>query len=222
VHRLWPHLERVALTRRQVVYRADERISAVYFVESGLCSLIATTRDGQSVESAAIGFEGLLGVAVGLGAPSMPVETLVQVPGSALRLSVDVFRRELARDAAFREIVNRYAHALLVHLLQSAACNRLHGLEQRCCRWLLAAHDRLDGSMLPVTQELLATVLGVRRPSLTLALKALQRDGVIDYTRGQIVVSSRKALEGSACECYAVVKGHLKRALEDPLERELA
>jgi CRP-like cAMP-binding protein len=110
--------------------------------------------------------------------------------------------------------VNRYAHAVLVHLLQSAACNRLHGLEQRCCRWLLAARDRLDANTLPVTQELLATALGVRRPSLTLALKTLQSAGVVSYSRGQIVILSRKGLEATACECYAVVKGHLEKALK--------
>jgi CRP-like cAMP-binding protein len=214
LQRLWPLLERVPLTGRQVVYRADEPISAVCFVESGLCSLMTTLRDGHSVESASIGYEGLLGLAVGLGGPSMPVETLVQVPGAALRLPVDAFRRELARDASLRDIVNRYAHALLVHLLQSAACNRLHGLEQRCCRWLLAARDRLNADTLPVTQELLATALGVRRPSLTLALRSLQRAGVVAYTRGQIVILSRKELESTACECYAVVKAHLEKAMK--------
>jgi CRP-like cAMP-binding protein len=214
LQRLWPQLAPVHLTARQVVYRSDERIAAVYFVESGLCSLMTTTRDGHSVESAAIGYEGLLGLTVGLGGPSMPVETIVQVPGSALRLSVELFRRELARDAAVRDVVNRYAHAMLVHLLQTAACNRLHGLEQRCCRWLLAARDRLNANTLPVTQELVATVLGVRRPSLTLALKSLQRAGAVVYRRGQIVILSRKTLEGTACECYAVVRGHLEKALK--------
>lgn len=208
LQRVWAHLEPVALNSRQVIYRADERMTEVYFVESGLCSLMTTTREGHSVESAPIGNEGLLGLAVGLGGPSMPAETIVQVSGEALRMPVDAFRRELARDAHLRDVVNRYAHTLLVHLLQSAACNRLHGLEPRCCRWLLGARDRLGRPSFPVTQELLATALGVRRPSLTVALRSLHRAGLISYSRGQISILDAKGLERAACECYGVVKHH--------------
>ena len=209
--RLWPQLERVTLHAHDVVYQSDDPIDAVYFVESGLCSLMTTTREGHGVEAALVGKEGLLGIPVSLGAPTMPVETLVRVEGCALRLPEGAFRRELARDAALRDVANRYAHALLVHLLQSAACNRLHGLEERCCRWLLGAADRLDLDVFPVTQELLAATLGVRRPSLTLALRALERMGVITHRRGQVTIVDRRRLEAASCECHAVVRTHLER-----------
>jgi len=211
LHRLRPQLAAVPLHAHDVIYHPDERISAVYFVESGLCSLMTTTREGHGVEAASIGNEGLLGLPVGLGAPSMPVETLVRMKGTALAMEEDAFRRELARDAALREVVNRYANALLVHLLQSAACNRLHGLEERCCRWLLGASDRLPAGPLPVTQELLAAALGVRRPSMTLALRTLQRAGLISYRRGQVTILNRRKLEAASCECYSVVRTHLER-----------
>jgi CRP-like cAMP-binding protein len=209
--RLWPQLESVPLDAHDVIYQADETIQTVYFVESGLCSLMTITREGHGVEAASIGREGLLGLPVGLGAPSMPVETLVRVSGRALRMPEDAFRRELARDGILRDVVNRYANALLVHLLQSAACNRLHGLEERCCRWLLGASDRLRLSAFPVTQELLAAALGVRRPSLTLALRTLQRAGLISYRRGHVTILNRRRLEAASCECYAVVRTHLER-----------
>jgi len=211
--RLWPQLEAVPLHAHDVIYQADEPIDAVYFVESGLCSLMTTTREGHGVEAALVGHEGLLGLGVGLGAPTMPVEALVRVNGRALRMPEDAFRRELARDASLRDVVNRYANALLVHLLQSAACNRLHGLEARCCRWLLGAADRLESPAFPVTQELLAGALGVRRPSLTLALRALQRAGAIAYRRGHVTILDRSRLEAASCECYAVVRTHFARVL---------
>ena len=214
--RLRPQLVPVLLRAREVVYRVDEPMREIYFVESGLCSLMTMTREGHGVESAPIGNEGLLGLAVGLGGPSMPVETIVQVSGSALRLDGDVFRRELARDAALREMVNRYAHTVLVQLLQSAACNRLHSLEERCCRWLLAACDRLERHTFPVTQELLAAALGVRRPSLTLALRSLQRAGLVAYKRGQITLRDRPRIQAASCECYAVVRRHTEKILRRP------
>jgi CRP-like cAMP-binding protein len=209
--RLRPQLEPVPLAAREVVYRVDEPMHSIYFVESGLCSLMTMTREGHGVESAPIGKEGLLGLTIGLGGPSMPVETIVQVPGTALRLNGDLFRRELHRDAALRDMVNRYAHTLLVQLLQSAACNRLHSLEERCCRWLLSALDRLERDTFPVTQELLAAALGVRRPSLTLALRTLQRSGLIACARGQITIRDRPRMQDASCECYAVVRRHTEK-----------
>jgi CRP-like cAMP-binding protein len=203
----------VALASREIIHRVDEPMRFVYFVESGLCSLMTITRDGQGVEATSIGREGLVGLAVGLGGPSMPVETIVQVSGSALRMSADAFRRERLRDPALRDLIDRYAHMLLVHLLQSAACNRLHNLQERCCRWLLGAHDRLNRSSFPLTQELLATALGVRRPSLSLALRTLQRADLISYRRGQITILNRQGLEEASCECYAVVRRHLEKVL---------
>lgn len=214
--RLWPQLEPIPLNAHDVIYQSDEPMDAVYFVEAGLCSLMTTTREGYGVEAASIGREGLLGLPVGLGAPTMPVETLVRVKGRALGLGEQAFRRELARDTALRDVVNRYANALLVHLLQSAACNRLHALEARCCRWLLGASDRLDLNAFPVTQELLAGALGVRRPSLTLALRTLQRAGTLAYRRGHVTITDRLKLEASSCECYAVVRNHLERVFKGP------
>jgi len=211
--RLAAHFELVNFRPRDVLAPADEPVTHVLFLESGICSLVASTREGQAVECAAVGIEGFVGTAAIVPNESLPVDAIAQTSGSALRLPVDAFRRELATDEAFRDMSRRYVHALLVQALQSAACNRLHSLEERCARWLLTAHDRVGNEALAVTQEALAAALGVRRPSLTLVASVLQRAGLISYRRGEMRILDRRGLETTACECYGVIRSYLDRVL---------
>jgi CRP-like cAMP-binding protein len=211
--RLAPHLELVTFKARDVLAPADEPVSHVLFIESGVCSLVASTREGQAVECAAVGREGFVGSPAIVAGQGLPVDTVAQTSGTALRMTAEMFRRELERDEEFRDISRRYVHALLAQALQSAACNRLHSLEERCARWLLTAHDRVGNESLAVTQEALAATLGVRRPSLTLVASVLQRAGLITYRRGEMRILDRRGLETAACECYAVIKGHIDRVL---------
>jgi CRP-like cAMP-binding protein len=211
--RLAPYLELINFSPRDVLAPADEPVAYVLFLESGICSLVASTREGQAVECAAVGIEGFVGTPAAVPNHSLPVDAVAQTSGTALRLPADVFRRELESDEEFRDMSRRYVHALLVQALQSAACNRLHSLEERCARWLLTAHDRMGNEALAVTQEALAATLGVRRPSLTLVASVLQRAGLISYRRGEMRILDRRGLESTACECYGVIRSHLDRVL---------
>lgn len=210
--RLQSHARAVTLRPRQIVYEAGEPVRNVYFLESGLCSLRTSTRDGQSVEAVSIGQSGMLGLHVLLGAATIPAEVVVQIGGRALSVSADVVAREMTRDPPLHDAIHRYAHGLIVQAMQSVACSRLHSLEERYCRWLLGAIDCVGGDRITVTQELLAGTLGVRRPSLTLAAKILQRAGTIACRRGEVRVLNRRALEASACECYAIIRRALSPA----------
>lgn len=209
--RLAPHLELVHFNPRDVLAPADEPVPYVLFIESGFCSLVASTREGQAVECAAVGLEGFVGTPAIVAGQGLPVDTVAQTSGTALRMTAEAFRRELEKDEEFREISRRYVHALLAQALQSAACNRLHSLEERCARWLLTAHDRVGQQSLSVTQEALAATLGVRRPSLTLVASVLQRAGLITYRRGEMKILDRRGLETTACECYGVIREYIDR-----------
>lgn len=211
--RISPHLELIQFKVRDVLQPADEPVGYVLFIESGVCSLVASTREGQAVECASVGTEGFVGTPAIIAGQGLPVETVAQTNGTALRMTAEAFRRELERDEEFRDISRRYVHALLAQALQSAACNRLHSLEERCARWLLSAHDRVGDESLAVTQEALAATLGVRRPSLTLVASLLQRAGLITYRRGEMRILDRRGLETTACECYGVVRAHLEAVL---------
>jgi CRP-like cAMP-binding protein len=206
-------LELVHFRPRDVLLPADEPVPHVLFIESGVCSMVASTREGQAVECAAVGTEGFVGTPAIVAGQGLPVDTVAQTNGTAYRMTAESFRRELERDEEFRDITGRYVHALLAQALQSAACNRLHSLEERCARWLLTAHDRVGSESLAVTQEALASTLGVRRPSLTLVASLLQRAGLISYRRGEMRILDRRGLESTACECYGVIRGHLDRVL---------
>jgi CRP-like cAMP-binding protein len=158
------------------------------------------------VEAVSVGREGMLGLHALLGASTIPAEVVVQIGGHALAVGADVIGHVMAREPRLHVAIHHYAHGLIVHAMQSVACSRLHSLEERFCRWILGALDCIDGDRIPVTQELLAATLGVRRPSLTLAARALQESGAISYRRGEVRVQQRPVLEATACECYAIVR----------------
>ncbi|HEV7705343.1 MAG TPA: Crp/Fnr family transcriptional regulator [Gemmatimonadaceae bacterium] len=196
-----PQLEPVMLNLRDVLYEPGADITHAYFPTTGCVSMIHGTSDG-SVEVGTIGLEGLVGVPILLRASSEPTRALVQVEGEAYRIPAEAFRSVVAESEHLERIMLRYALALFNQVAQSVACNRLHSLEERCARWLLITHDRVDGDVFKLTQEFLSYMLGVHRPAVTLAAGVLQAAGYIKYSRGTITVTDREGLEGASCSCY--------------------
>src|ERR1700709_2395901 len=174
---LLPKLNFVELPLRQPVYNPDTAIEAVFFPESGMFSLVTTLVDGMQAEVGIIGHEGMLGVSLISGIDKPFIESIVQMPIRALRMAARDFNNEMAANAPFRRLILRYNEALQAQIMQTAACNGRHGLEQRLARWLLMAHDRADGDELLLTQEFMAMMLGVHRPSITIIARILQRAG---------------------------------------------
>jgi len=194
-------LEPVILSLRDVLYEPGAEITHVYFPTTGCVSMIQGTTDG-SVEVGTIGLEGMVGIPILLRASSEPTRALVQVEGAAYRIEAVAFMAVVAESEHLERIFLRYTLALFNQVAQSVACNRLHSLEERCARWLLITHDRVDGDMFKLTQEFLSYMLGVHRPAVTLAAGLLQTAGFIKYSRGTITVTDRVGLEGASCSCY--------------------
>ena len=215
--RIRPHLQTVPLTRRQVLLRRGEPISHVYFPNGGMCSVTAMMRNGDAVEVATVGDEGVLGISAFLGGTAMPGETMVQVPAAdpahmtAERIRLTTFRRELEKRGALHDRVSRYSQGAIALIMQSTACMALHPVPQRCCRWLLMVHDRIRHDEFHLSQEFLAMMLGATRPTVTLVARALQQQGLIRYTHARMTSVDRKGLEAASCECYATVKSEFDR-----------
>jgi CRP-like cAMP-binding protein len=205
-------MTQVSLSHRQVLYAPDQPIEAVYFPESGMVSLVADLDDGVQAEVGIIGREGMVGVPLLHGVETSFNESFVQIPGTAMRMAVVAFQQELA-SAAFRARLLRYGEAHQAQISQTAACNGRHGLEQRLARWLLMAHDRVDDDEVPLTQEFMAMMLGVHRPSITVTAGILQRAGLIRYASGRITILDRLSLEAASCECYRAVHQRFERLL---------
>lgn len=188
------------------------RIHDVYFPNGGVFSITTRMRDGALVEVATVGREGMIGVGVFLGDRSGAGRTFQQVAdGPVAALPVAPFIRETATCGTFREVMALYAQATLLQTMQCAACNALHDVKQRCCRWLLQTHDRVDADDFSLKHELLAVLLGVRRPTVTVVLRGLQEAGLISSRYGRMRVLRRRRLEAASCECYAVICGHFAR-----------
>ncbi|MDQ2767563.1 MAG: Crp/Fnr family transcriptional regulator [Gemmatimonadota bacterium] len=198
-------LEPVTLTLREVLYEPGAEIEYVYFPTTGCVSMIHGTTDG-SVEVGTIGLEGMVGIPVLLRATSEPTRAIVQVVGAAFRIEAAAFREVVSESEHLERILLRYALALFNQVAQSVACNRLHSLEERCARWLLITHDRVDGDVFKLTQEFLSYMLGVHRPAVTLAAGVLQSAGYIKYSRGTIRVTDRVGLEEASCSCYQATR----------------
>ncbi len=211
--RLRPHLKHVSLKYRQSLYRAHQPIDYVYFIETGVGSLVNTMANGDAAEVGTIGNEGVVGLPLILGDHRAPTGVYVQVPGSGFRIKASLFERELARSASMRKVMHLYAHAFFNQVAQSAACNQFHSLEQRCCRWLLMTYDRMQSEDFLLTQEFLAMMLGVQRTGVSFAASVLQRAGLITYTRGKVTIIDGAGLRRRACECYAVSKREFDRLL---------
>jgi CRP-like cAMP-binding protein len=211
--RLLPHFEAVPLVVKDVLYKARAPIDYVYFPNSGIVSAMTIMEDGSAIEVATIGKEGVVGLTAFMGGDSSPHEVMVQVQGDGLRLPADVFARETIRDGAFRQTLVLYNTAFTVQVAYAVACNGLHTLEKRCCRWLLMTQDRVGGDTLPLTHEFLAIMLGARRASVTELLQPLEARGLIRKKRGSVVVLDRAGLEAAACECYRYVNAEFERLL---------
>ncbi len=214
--RVAPLLRTVSLAARQVLHKQGAPISNVYFPGDGACALVKTMDDGRTTEIATVGAEGIIGASVFFSQHESSCDVVVQLPSETAHvMAADAFRSEMARRGAFYNLVIRYNQALMTQLMQITACNGLHSVEKRCCRWLLTTHDRIGRDEFPLTQEFLSTMLGVRRPTVTLVATALQQQGLISYRRGHVTIVDRKRLEAAACECYATVKASFARLLPE-------
>ena len=211
--RLLSRMRSFSLRIRETLITPDTTIEAVYFVESGFISLVATLDDGTQAEVGLIGREGMAGLPLITGIDTAFVEAFVQGDGSALQMEAGAFRHAMEEEPDLRHRMFRYLEAMNSQTTQTAACNGRHDLEQRLARWLLMAHDRAEGDDFQITQEFLALMLCVYRPSVSVVASTLQRAGMIRYGRGHVTVLDRSALEATACDCYAVVKRRFDRLL---------
>ena len=218
--RLLPHLELAALPLGQMLYEPGTQLLHAYFPTTAIVSLHYVMESGASAESAGVGNEGVVGVSLFMGGNTTPSSAVVQTAGHAYRLDRRTLLAEFNRAGLFQRVLLRYTQALMTQMAQTAVCNRHHSLEQQLCRWLLLTLDRLPGNELVMTQELCASMLGVRREGITEAAGNLQRAGLISYRRGHIAVTDRGGLENHACECYQVVSTELKRLLSDVQYRQ--
>lgn len=216
--RLLLDLEPIVLPRGWTVQGADDRRRYLYFITAGIVSRFYVTQTGASAAFGVTGNEGVIGVASFLGGASMPSQAVVVSPGHAYRLRASLLDSELQHDSALLHALLRYTMAMIAQTAQIAVCNRHHTLDQQLCRWLLSCIDRLPTNSLAVTQELIASMLGGRRESVTISARKLREAGLIQYSRGHIAVLDRPRLEAQACECYAVIKREYDRLL--PQDRQ--
>jgi CRP-like cAMP-binding protein len=201
-----PELEQILCRRGQVLMDADSPLDHVFFPDSGVVSVVAVYANGSVIEMATIGREGCTGVQAVFGAKSSSVRLLVQIPGSATKISRAAFTRAMESMPSFRRLMNAYIQAFLEQILVSVACNGAHSLKQRLARWLLMMRDRGDSDVLLISQSLLAEMLGVQRPSITNAAEELERAGLIARGRQQVTILNRKGLTKASCECYQLVR----------------
>jgi CRP-like cAMP-binding protein len=213
LERISSRLELVPLRLGDMLYEPNEQLRHAYFPTSSIVSLHYVIESGASVETAGVGNEGMVGVSLFLGGNTTPSSALVQTAGHAYRLDRFVLKEEFNRAPSLQRLLLRYTQALMTQMSQTAACNRHHSVEQQLCRWLLLTIDRIPNHELIMTQELVASMLGVRRESVTQAAGNLQTAGCINYRRGHISVLNRKILEARVCECYGVVKKEMMRLI---------
>ena len=213
-----PDIEAVDLPLGEVLYEPDTTLSHVYFPTTAIISLLYVLENGASAEIAVVGNEGLIGSSLFMGGESTPSRAVVQSAGQGFRLPAQAMKDEFNRGGAVLHLLLRYTQALITQMSQTAVCNLHHSLDQQLCRWLLLSLDRLEGSELVMTQELISNMLGVRREGVTEAALQLQSAGLIKYSRGRISVLDRPGIERRSCECYSVVKKEYDRLKEMPLE----
>ena len=216
--KLWlPDLELIELTLGKVLYESGGIETYVYFPTSGIVSLLYVMKNGDAAEIAVVGNEGIVGVSLFMGGNSTPSRAVVQSAGRGFRLKAQIMKEAFEQSGAVTHLLLRSTQALITQMSQTAVCNRHHSLDEQLCRWLLLSLDRLPGSELVMTQELIANMLGVRRQGVTEGALKLQEAGLIRYIRGRITILDRKGLEARVCECYAVVKDEYERLLPKEL-----
>src|SRR5271163_533086 len=206
---LMPELEQIRCRREQVLMEVDSSLDHMFFPDIGVISVVAVYANGSIIEMATVGREGCTAVQAVLGAKSSSVRLLVQIPGSAAKMSRAAFTRAMGSMPSFRNLMYAYAQAFLEQVLVSVACNGAHSLKQRLARWLLMMRDRSDGDTLLITQSLLAEMLGVQRPTITHAFREFERAGLIEHGRRQVTILNRKGLTKASCECYQLVRRRL-------------
>ncbi len=211
--RLRPQMDRVCMGLHDLLYEADAPITHVYFPLSGVMSLIVAMSDGPQVEVCTIGNEGMVGTPLFLGTDKSPTRAFAQISGECLKLPADTFQEEIGNGGKLEGIVRHYIQALMNQISQSLACNHIHSVEKRMCRWLLMTHDRVGADQFNLTQEFMAQMLGVRRASVSVVAGILQRAGLISYHRGRITIADRKGLEATCCECYRVIRQGFEQLL---------
>ena len=218
--RLSAHLELVPMLLGPILYEPGDQMQHAYFPTSAIVSLHYVMESGASAESAGVGNEGVVGISLFMGGNTTPSSAVVQTAGHGYRLPGRLLKEEFGRGGQVQGLLLRYTQALITQMFQTAACNRHHSVEQQLCRWLLLTLDRIPAGELVMTQELVASMLGVRREGITQVAGSLQDAGFIRYRRGHISILKRAGLEARACECYAVVKKELGRLLSDVRHRQ--
>jgi CRP-like cAMP-binding protein len=213
--RLAPYLELVPMPLGEVLYEPGQQMLHAYFPTTCIVSMQYVMESGASAESAGVGNEGIVGISLFMGGDTTSSSAVVHTAGHAYRLARRVLEQEFKAAGALQRLLLRYTQALIAQISQTAVCNRHHSIEQQLCRWLLVTLDRIPSGQFVMTQELVASMLGVRREGITAAAGNLQQAGFIRYRRGQMAVLKRAGLENLSCECYAVVKTELHRLLSD-------
>jgi CRP-like cAMP-binding protein len=211
--RLQPNLKNISMQLGTVLHAPGASIEHVYFPLSGMVSLLAVMRTGEQIETAIVGREGVVGASIGSGGSQSAGQATVQIAGSAWRIEAPKFLDLYQASSPFRTLMNRFQNIILLQAQQSAACHALHTVEARLCRWLLQSQDVTESDIVPLTQEFLSHMLGVRRNSVSLCAHALQTAGLVRYSRGQIKILNRDGLKESACECYEVIREHVDKAV---------
>jgi CRP-like cAMP-binding protein len=211
--RLRSDLSAAAIRHSDHLATAGQPLCQVLFPNGGMYSLTTVLADGTMIEAATVGDEGVLGIEAFFADHPVAIgDVMMQVPGTdAMTMTVPAFRRHLARSPALRELIGRYAHALFAQTIQLTACNALHQMAERCARWLLMIHDRVRSDEFRLSHELLAMMLGCRRPSVTIVARMLQEQGLISYRHGRMRVVDRPGLERATCDCYAIIRAHFDR-----------
>ncbi|MGB3692460.1 MAG: Crp/Fnr family transcriptional regulator [Spirulinaceae cyanobacterium] len=211
--RLVPHLEFVLLPLGKVILEPNEPVKEVYFPQRAMISLVSIMMDGSTTEIGLIGNEGMIGLSAILGGTGTTSRSIVQIAGTAMKLPAHIVQQEFSRGEKLQKLLLLYTQALLTQVSQSAACNRQHTIEERLARWLLSVYDCVLQDELPLTQEFIANMLGIRRSGVTVAAGTLQQAGMISYRRGKIKIINHEDLEATACECYRLVQSEFIRLL---------
>jgi CRP-like cAMP-binding protein len=218
--RIAANLELVPMRLGDMLYEPNEQLTHAYFPTSAIISLHYVIESGASAEMAGVGNEGVVGISLFMGGDTTPSSAVVQTAGYAYRMERRALKEEFTRAGPMLHLLLRYTHALITQVTQVAGCNRHHSVEQQLCRWLLATLDRIPSGQLVMTQQLIASMLGVRREGITEAAGKLQQAGFVSYRRGHISVLERSGIEALACECYAAVKKECSRLLPDSMNRQ--
>src|ERR1700687_3902864 len=209
--RVAKRLRRVTLRPKDVVYKPNEPIDHILFPENAVVCLMTVMSNGDTIEAATVGREGATWISASVGAPSMPCETIAVIEGTALRLPIADLDRELKDNDHFRHVLTEYSHALLIASMRTSACNGLHGLQERCARWILMTLDRVDSDRFAVTKEFLAQLLGTNRPTVSVLVSVFEKAGLLNVEGRWVTLADRNRLEEAACECYEVIRKHYEQ-----------